>query len=143
MVGLSMAGSLWLSTQPALALKWAQRWETYHAAFRISLEHPILGVGAGPAALPTLCRLSGMPLPGPHSDWLALILLHGWPATLLLLTLLVRRVWVRRSGLELAAQAGLITLSVAAVGRSVVVHPGYVLAVVVLCSELLFWKGRT
>lgn len=128
--------SLWAACLPSLLLRIQQRVLTYQAALSLSWEHPWAGVGAGPLALPKLCQVSGMPLPGPHSDWLALILLHGWPAALLAFFLTGWLLSPRRSGKPLAIQACLLTLTVAAAIRSVVVHPGYVLALVA-CSVYL------
>ena len=128
---------LWL---PTLSTRVWERWETYRLALRISLEHPLVGVGEGPLALPTLCRVAGMPLPGPHSDWVTMALLHGWPATLLTLGLMARLLWPRRSGHGLVVQALLLTLVLISAGRSAVVHPGYVLSVVVCSGYLLLTK---
>ena len=138
---VALMTSWWASHLSAYSLRISQRWDTYQAAFRISLEHPILGVGAGPIALPTLCRLSGMPLPGPHSDLLTLVILHGWPATLLLIGLGVHALRPRRFGLTLVAQSALLSLCLMACGRSMVVVPGFVL-MVVACSVWVL-KERT
>ena len=67
-------------------------------------------------------------------------MLHGYPAMLVVMTLLLRLLWPRRRGLALAAQALLLMLALAAVGRSVVVHPGYVVAVVCCVGWLMRTK---
>lgn len=136
--GVLLITGMWCRPMSALDLRLQQRWETYQAALNIAWEHP-WGVGAGPVALPTLCRISGMPLPGPHSDWLAGLLLHGWLATFLMLVIVWKLLVPKRLGRAGVAQAGLLSLLLMALGRSMVVSPGYVL-LVAMCSVLLIKK---
>ena len=132
----------WLVMQTyAWELRLLDRWDTYRLAFRISLEHPWVGIGAGPIALPVLCRIWGLPLPGPHSELLALAILHGWPVTLLTIWMAWQALRRPSSGLRRLAQAGLCGLLIYACGRTAVVIPGYVLALT-LCSVYLL-KERT
>lgn len=127
----------WFLHLPGWSVRLSQRLETYRLACLLSAQHPLVGVGAGPVALPTLCRIAGMPLPGPHSDLLALALLHGWLACLLTIWIAAQLVFPPHSSpSRRAVQAGLLMLLLAAVGRSVTIHPGYVL-MVLLCSVYL------
>jgi len=69
---------LWLGTTSLVALKVAQRTDTWWHAWCASLVHPWVGWGLTPFALNTIRQTYGYLLPSLHSDWLALAVHLGW-----------------------------------------------------------------